>query len=109
MLPCKDRFIMLTAHANYQVGVWRRCLEWEPDIPYPIDHGLIMGAPGIRSVDWMSRAVHSKDVQELLSCKCTRQCTFPDCMCMKNELKCKCVCKIQTRVNMTAVDVISEW
>ena len=47
MLPCKDCSIMQGARANYQCGIWRRCLELEPDNPCPIDHGLVMDAPGI--------------------------------------------------------------
>ena len=41
----------LSAYANYQVGIWRRCQEWEPYLPYPLDHGLVMDASGKLSVD----------------------------------------------------------
>ena len=43
--------------ANYQDTILRQCLEGELDIPYPIDHGWVMDAPGILSVDWMSGPV----------------------------------------------------
>ena len=58
---------MHAARANYQVGIWRRCLEQEPDVPYPIDHGWVMDAPGILSVDWMHGPLSPEDVLEMLS------------------------------------------
>ena len=107
--PCKDCLIMHAARANYQVGIWRRCLEQEPNIPYPIDHGWVMDAPGILSVDWMHGPLAPEDVLEMLSSKCTRQCTPPDCICMKKGLKCTYMCKLQTCVNMAAAGDIPEY
>ena len=64
--------------AKYQDGILRRCLEREPDVPYPIDHGWVMDAPGILFVDWMSGPVAPENVLEMISCKCARRCTLSD-------------------------------
>ena len=53
---------MNAACASYHVGIWRHCLEREPDIPYPIDHGWVMEASGVLLEDWMSRPAAHEDV-----------------------------------------------
>ena len=107
--PCRDCLIMHAMRTNYQVGIWRRCLEPDPEIPYPIDHGWVMDAPGVLSVDWLNGPVAPDDVMEMLSCKCKRQCSSPDCVCIKNGLKCTYMCSLQTCGNIAAPDDIPEY
>ena len=107
--PCRDCLIMHAMRANYQVGIWRRCLEPDPEIPYPIDHGWVIDAPDVLSVDWLNGPVAPDDVMEMLSCKCKRQCSSPDCVCIKNGLKCTYMCSLQTCGNIAAPDDIPEY
>ena len=81
----------------------------DPEIPYPIDHGWVIDAPDVLSVDWLNGPVAPDDVMEMLSCKCKRQCSSPDCVCIKNGLKCTYMCSLQTCGNIAAPDDIPEY
>ncbi|KAL2098309.1 hypothetical protein ACEWY4_007516 [Coilia grayii] len=37
--PCRDCLKLHIQRANYQAGIWRHCLEGQPDIPEPRGHG----------------------------------------------------------------------
>ena len=34
--PCKDCLVNHSLRANYQAGIWRRCLELDPKVPSPV-------------------------------------------------------------------------
>lgn len=107
--PCRDCLAKHVARANYQAGIWRRCLENDPDIPYPIDHGWVIDEPSTLSVEWMSGPTAPDDILEMLSCKCSRQCRLPDCVCLKNGLRCTYMCKLQTCLNQATTDDVPEY
>ena len=37
--PCKDSLRQHTLRANYQAGIWRICLEKDPQVPSPVGRG----------------------------------------------------------------------
>ena len=37
--PCKDCFLQHALRANYQAGIWQRCLQQNPQVPSPVGHG----------------------------------------------------------------------
>ena len=37
--PCKDCLVNHALRANYQAGIWRRCLEQNPQVPSPVGRG----------------------------------------------------------------------
>ena len=37
--PCRDYLEKHTQWANYQAGIWRRCLEQDPQVPSPLGRG----------------------------------------------------------------------
>ncbi|CAM4534943.1 unnamed protein product [Leuciscus chuanchicus] len=40
--PCKDSLRQHTLRANYQAGIWKRCLEKDPQVPSPVGRGWKM-------------------------------------------------------------------
>ena len=39
--PCKKALVQHIKRVNYQVAIWKRAHEAEPDIPHPCDHGWV--------------------------------------------------------------------
>ena len=37
--PCRDCLMKHSQRANYQAGIWRRCLSQEPQVPSPVGRG----------------------------------------------------------------------
>jgi hypothetical protein len=37
--PCRDCLVKHAQRANYQAGIWRRCLEQDPQVPSPVGRG----------------------------------------------------------------------
>ena len=71
--PCRDCLEKYALRANYQAGIWRRCLEQNPQVPSPVGRG------------WKI---------DLLACNCPRKCELPRCECMANGLKCTDMCRL---------------
>ena len=95
--PCKDTLQMHIKRANYQVAIWRRSLEQEPDIPGPEGHGWkIKSHDGKNAlvVDWMNGEPAPQALLDFLACTCKKQCKLPQCDCMNNGLKCTDMCTL---------------
>ena len=89
--PCRDCLDKHAQRANYQAGIWRRCLGQDPQVPRPFGRGwkieMEEGAEQL-VVDWMDGKPAPEAVLDLLACKCPRKCVLPNCECLKNGLKC---------------------
>lgn len=72
--PCRDCLYMHTMRANFQSGVWRRCLESQPHVPNPEGRGWKKDQDGTLTIEWMRTSPAPVAVTELLSCKCAREC-----------------------------------
>ena len=70
---CEDCFFMHALRANYQAAIWRRCLESNPSVPHPTDHGWKVN-DGDLAVEWMRGKPAPEAVLDLLSCSCARSC-----------------------------------
>jgi hypothetical protein len=100
--PCKDSLQKHIDRANYQACIWRRALIGNPEIPDPVGHGWLTESvdnSDILGIDWMSGDPAPEAVMELLSCKCPRSCTLPNCTCLANGMKCSDMCKLMTCQN----------
>ena len=75
--PCRDCLVKHAKRANYQAGIWRRCLEQDPQVPSPVtrDQQLV--------VDWMGAQPAPVAILDLLACNCS-VCIMP---CMANGLQ----------------------
>lgn len=54
--PCKDCLVNHSLRANYQAGIWRRCLELDPKVPSPVGRGWKMEGEGTEEqlvLHWM--------------------------------------------------------
>ncbi len=54
--PCRDCLVKPAQRANYQAGIWRRCIEQNPDVPNPLGRGWKIEMDGDEQsmvVDWM--------------------------------------------------------
>lgn len=96
--PCQDCLFMHSMRANYQACIWRHALEANPDIPDPCLHGWVLEDAAL-SIEWMRGSPAPNAVLELLSCSCARVCKLPDCVCLRNSLKCTSMCKNQSCTN----------
>ena len=93
--PCQDSLWMHVQRANYQAGVWRKCLEAKPHLPSPTECGWVM-EDGNLAIKWMQGSPTPQAVLELLACKCVQACKEGDCPCLDNGFKCTYMCKLQT-------------
>ena len=58
---------------SYQVVIWRRCLENEPDVPRPAGYGWKLeeqDGDNILMIDWMKDKPASQAPLHLLACTC---------------------------------------
>ena len=53
--------------------MWRRRIEYGPEIPSPLRHGWIQDENKL-GIDWMSGQPAPATVLQLLSCSCTKSC-----------------------------------
>ena len=105
--PCRDSLLTHARRANYQAGLWRRCLRQDPEEPDPQQHGWeVVGEPGKRhlDIDWMDLKPAPDAVLELLSCSCPKQCRTPSCVCIEHGLKCTDMCVVKHCDNFTCDD-----
>ncbi|KAL8572154.1 hypothetical protein ACOMHN_057829 [Nucella lapillus] len=105
--PCQDCLWKHAQRANYQAGLWRRCLENDPQAPDPVGSGwTVERADGknILAIDWMNVQPAPDAVLELLACSCRKECTTEVCVCLMNGLKCTDMCKLQTCDNQPPID-----
>ena len=40
----------------------------------------------------------------MIACTCLRSCKIDECVCLKNNLKCTHLCKLQTCTNQASID-----
>ena len=100
--PCKDCLMKHSLRANYQAAIWRRSLENNPQIPNPVGIGWQLEECGGKQhlvIDWMGGSPAPEAVLDLLSCKCTRSCKAPSCVCISNGLKCTDMCRLRNCEN----------
>lgn len=96
--PSRDCLKQHAQRANYQSAIWRRCLQQNPHIPNPVGHGWKLekedGGDQL-VIKWMDGQPVPEAVLDLLSCKCSKKCAIPRCVCLANGLKCTDMCKLQ--------------
>ena len=103
--PCLDCLSQHAQRANYQAGIWRRCLQCELDILSPTDHGWSTDDEGNLGIQWMTGSPAPTAVLTLMKCNCTRSYDAKGCPCIANGLKCPQMCRLQSCVNqMIEVD-----
>ena len=88
--------------ANYQAGIWRRCLEQDTHIPNPVGREWTLDG-GQLDVHWMNGQPAPQAILDMLACNCTRTCQLPSGDCMPNGLKCTDICKLLHCENQATV------
>ena len=104
---CKDSLQKHTLRANYQAGIWKRCLQQHPTIPSPAGMGWELQQVEEREelpFDWMDGKPAPDAVLKLLACRCTRSCKLPSCVCLANGLKCADICTLKECQNQVEGD-----
>jgi len=102
--PCADCLYQHCLRANYQAAVWRQCLEGNPELPSPCDHGWAIDSSSELKIKWMTGLPAPETLLAFISCKCARSCEVDKCPCWINGLKCTSECKLQSCMNMTEED-----
>jgi hypothetical protein len=85
--PCKDSLDLHLKRANYQVNVWRKCLQQFPEQPSPDGHGWKLEAENIL-IKWNTIPQAPVGLLDMLSCKFKRKCSPNTCACIINGLRC---------------------
>eukprot|EP00058_Branchiostoma_floridae_P023245 XP_002608735.1 hypothetical protein BRAFLDRAFT_73956 [Branchiostoma floridae] len=93
--PCRDCLHLHVKQANYQAGIWRGCLQNDPQVPSPVDAGWKLDEDGNLSITWLQSPPAPATVLELLTCSCSRSCTLPSCTCIAHGLNCTDMCKLK--------------
>ena len=89
--PCKNASEKHIQRANYQAGIWRRCLDPDPQVPSPHHHGWEVIDNDI-NIQWIDVSLAPQSVLNCISCKCRSKCDSNRCSCRKNQLPCTGVC-----------------
>ena len=92
--PCKDCLVQHALRANYQAGIWQRCLQQDPQVPSPIGRGWKLEKQEQLVIHWMEGQPAPQAILDLLACNCARKCELPKCECMANGLKCTDMCRL---------------
>lgn len=104
--PCRDCLVKHAERANYQAGIWRRCLQQDPNIPSPVGKGWKLETDSGDEqlvIDWMDGTPAPQAILDLLTCRCPRKCVLPSCQCMKNGLKCTDMCRLPNCENQSPI------
>ena len=91
--PCSDSLRKHWLRANYQGAIWRRCLENNPEVPSPVEHGwsrVDQDGDLQLSIDWFNVSIAPQAVWVSVSCK--RDCVTPSCQCVAKNLACTDLC-----------------
>lgn len=99
--PCKDSLTKHVQRANFQAAIWKRSLQADPQTPSPVGNGWKIES-GHLAIDWMDGLPAPQAVLDLLSCKCTRTCKLPSCVCLMNGLKCTDMCRLRDCANQAS-------
>ena len=95
--PWRDCLVKHAKRANYQVAIWKRCLEQDPQVWTPIGWGWkIEHEDGVAKlvVEWMDIKAAPETILELLACNCAKKCVAPKCVCAANGLRCTDMCRL---------------
>jgi hypothetical protein len=109
--PCLDSLRKHAERANYQAAIWKRSLEKYPDTPTPIGRGWkLIETNGKQQleIDWMDGLPAPQALLDLLSCKCSKSCKLPKCICLVNGLKCTEMCSLSNCSNQETKDDFCE-
>ena len=71
--PCKDCFLQHALRANYQAGIWQRCLQQNPQVPSPVGHGWKLEKQGTDEqlvIHWMDDQPAPQAILDLLAYAC---------------------------------------
>jgi hypothetical protein len=101
--PCSNCLILHANRANYQAAVWRRSLMADPQCSSLVECGgwkfELKEDRECLVINWMNIPPAPDAVLELLSCKCTKSCNAPSCVCVVNGLKCTDMCRLKKCTN----------
>jgi hypothetical protein len=89
--PTRDTLLKHIERANYQTGVWSRCLTAQMVIPSPIGNGWQL-SDGEIEIQWMTRPPAPDSLLECTTCKCKTGCQNKRCSCLKVGLRCTELC-----------------
>ena len=81
------------ARTNYQAYIWRKCLEANPEISEPEDHGWKLDEEKL-VIDWMSNPPAPDVVLEFFSCSCTCASVNPTFVYIVNRIRCAEMCRL---------------
>lgn len=89
---------------NYQVFIWKNCLEKNSCLPSPVSHGWI-SSNGELDIDWGVGMVAPKELLKVANCHCKTGCRTLVCSCKKSGLECTPVCKCRDCQNPLDIGV----
>ena len=97
--PCFDSLKQHIKRENYQATVWKRSLECNPTIPYPVRHDWSEAENDI-NIAWNECSPAPIELMYLLSYGCSRKCKVGSCSCLDSGLQCTDGCHTHECENM---------
>jgi len=95
--------------ANYQIAIWKQCLEKDPQVPTPVGQGWkIEHEDGVAKlvVGWMDVKAAPEATLERLACNSTKKCIALKCVCVTNGLSCTDMFRLPECENQGSVQEI---
>ena len=90
--PNSDALRQHIERANYQAFIWRHCIDAQPEIPCPSEHGWVI-ENGEIAIRWMTLPMAPKKMLEFMACACKTGCNKGRCSCKKASLRCSEMCR----------------
>lgn len=93
---CANTLGQHTLRAASQTAIQRHSLCNDHDVPHQSEgHRWKINADGELDIVWMTIQPASDVKLNEMSCSCSRICQKPDCLCLRDWLKCTVQCKLK--------------
>lgn len=103
MPPNSDSLRLHTWRANYQAGIYRRCLMPVVEVPDPTEHGW-KAVDSVLDIQWISLPVAPDSVLQNVYCSCKKSlCTSNKCSCKKGGMECTAMCRCKDCQNISCI------
>ena len=98
--PTEDALIQHIRRVSYQVFIWKIAIHSMINMPSPVGNGW-KKQDGYLVPNYLTKDHAPKNIESLITCKCTTGCRTNTCRCRKNSLGCTeaCLCPENTCTN----------
>ena len=108
--PIEDALIQHTRRISYQVFIWKNAIHPMINMPSPVGNGW-KKHDGYLVPNYLTKDHSPKNIESLMTNKCTTGCRRNTCRCRKNSLSCTkaCLCPENTCTNSKQWKSSTTW